>query len=116
MPLRSLCLASCVICLGCQSAPPGARQDQQPPIGASVKAQERPNAKLDPQVVAERLWDLGQLAAQEGNLAKAVQHYRQSLTVSPALTRNHLSLAAAYLEMGQDQKACDHRGRHVAAN
>src|SRR5262249_54016540 len=64
----------------------------------------------------ERLWDLGQLAAQEGNLAKAVQHYRQSLTVNPALTRNHLSLAAAYLEMGQDQKACDHLGRYVAAN
>jgi hypothetical protein len=35
------------------------------------------------------------------------------LTIDPQLTRNHLSLAAAYLEKGDETSACPHLARYV---
>ena len=39
----------------------------------------------------------------------------QSLLVDPELAWNHLSLSAAYLELGRAADACPHLGRYVAA-
>ena len=49
----------------------------------------------------------------QGQPAKAVALYEQSLVQAPALTRNHLSLAAAHLELGEQEQACLHLGKYV---
>jgi hypothetical protein len=53
---------------------------------------------------------------QAGEPARAIGYFEQSLRADPALTRNHLSLAAAYLEADDDAAACDHLARYVAAH
>jgi len=50
-----------------------------------------------------------------GQPAKAVLSYEHSLAADPAFARSHMSLAAAYLEMGKDEEACAHLARYVAA-
>src|SRR5262245_47938998 len=57
---------------------------------------------------AERLWEKGQQALLEGKSEQAIAYYRQSLALAPKLARNHLSLAAAYLERGDERKAALH--------
>jgi tetratricopeptide (TPR) repeat protein len=63
---------------------------------------------------AGELWEKGQSAMRAGQPAKAIAYYERSLRADPGLTRNHLSLAAAYLERGADGDACIHLGRYVA--
>ncbi len=70
----------------------------------------------DKDVLAEILWERGQAAMRQGQPAKAVALYEQSLSKDPAQTRNHLSLAAAHLEMGEPSKACTCLARFVAAH
>ena len=65
---------------------------------------------------AEELWDQGQAALKEGNADRAIGFYTQSLAADPALLRNHLSLAAAFLEKGDDANACEHLAKYVAAH
>lgn len=65
---------------------------------------------------AESLWDLGQDAMRRGEPDQAIRFYERSLAADPHLTRNHLSLAAARLELGDDPGACAHLSRYVAAN
>lgn len=59
----------------------------------------------EPAASAERFWDLGQEAMRQGQPRKAADYYRQSLATDPTLTRNYLSLAAAYLEMDDEPGA-----------
>jgi hypothetical protein len=63
---------------------------------------------------AAALWQQGQAAMRDSQPQKAVGLYQQSLAADPAFTRNHLSLAAAYLETGKDAEACVHLARYVA--
>ena len=65
---------------------------------------------------AATLWEQGQAAMRDGQAARAIGLYEQSLAADPACTRNHMSLAAAYLESGQDEKACVHLARYVEAH
>jgi tetratricopeptide (TPR) repeat protein len=62
---------------------------------------------------AGQLWQLGQAAMRSGEPRRAIGFYERSLQVDPGLTRNYLSLAAAYLDSGADQEACIHLGRYV---
>src|SRR5437879_4496763 len=64
---------------------------------------------------AEQLWEKGQAAMRQGQPAEAVEFYAQSLAVDPTMARNHLSLAAAYLDLGDEATACPHLARYVAA-
>jgi tetratricopeptide (TPR) repeat protein len=65
---------------------------------------------------AERLWDQGQEAMRQGHADEAIACYRRSLATDPELSRNHLSLAAAYIEKGDANSACAALGRYVSAN
>jgi Tfp pilus assembly protein PilF len=62
---------------------------------------------------AAALWDEGQAAMRVGQTAKAVSLYQQSLAADPSLIRNHLSLAAAYVEMEQPDQACVHLASYL---
>ena len=64
---------------------------------------------------AQRLWEQGQQAMREGRTDDAVRCYQQSLALDPALVNNHLSLAAACLDKGDDQGAAPHLARYLAA-
>lgn len=50
-------------------------------------------------------WRKGQEAMLEGRTEQAIAAFRQSLEHDATLARNHLSLAAAYLSLGQDESA-----------
>jgi tetratricopeptide (TPR) repeat protein len=65
---------------------------------------------------AGELWAQGQSAMKHGQPQQAIRYYQQSLDADPELDRNHLSLAAAYLEKGDEAGACPHLQRYVAAN
>jgi tetratricopeptide (TPR) repeat protein len=62
------------------------------------------------------LWQQGQEAMRRGQPKAAIDCYEQSLAQDRRLIRNHLSLAAAYLELADDIAACAHLGRYVQAN
>lgn len=64
---------------------------------------------------AQQLWEQGQRAADEGQTDRAIACYQHSLRLDPSLACNHLSLAAAYLDKGQDERAVPHLARYVAA-
>ncbi len=65
---------------------------------------------------AADLWQKGQSAMRQGKPDEAIQYYEQSLALDPGLARNYLSLAAAYLEKGDDNLACPYLARYVAAH
>src|SRR5262249_33206075 len=85
-----------VLCLGCHSV-----------LGLDLDA--------DPQD-AEKYWDQGQAAMKEGRPDRAIGFYEKSLAADPNLTRNHMSLAAAYLESGADEQAAVHLGKYLEAH
>jgi tetratricopeptide (TPR) repeat protein len=68
-----------------------------------------------PEAPALRAWQDGQRAMQEGRTEQAIACYRESLRLDPSLARNHLSLSAAYLGLGQDEQAAPHLARYLAA-
>jgi tetratricopeptide (TPR) repeat protein len=86
----------CVLSAGCQSLAP-------------LEAAE------GPQVTARQLWVKGQEAMQQGQPAQTVQYLEQSREGDEGLARNHLSLAAAYLEQGDQSRAAPHLARYVNA-
>jgi len=45
-----------------------------------------------------------------GQADQAIALYQQSLNEDQERGKNHLSLAAAYLEKGDDRAACEHLG------
>jgi predicted Zn-dependent protease len=50
----------------------------------------------------------------QGRPDLAIDCYRRSLAADPHFERNHLSLAAAYLEQGREPEACAHLARYVS--
>jgi tetratricopeptide (TPR) repeat protein len=72
-------------------------------------------AALPPSPVAVRCWTEGQLALQQGEKDKAKECFEQGLDADPQFAPNHLSLAAACLEKGDDEGACLHLAHFVAA-
>jgi tetratricopeptide (TPR) repeat protein len=71
-----------------------------------------PVAALSP---ARRIWEQGQDAMRRGQPDKAIACYKQSLELDPNFNQAYLSLAAAHLELGNDESACPHLGRYVDA-
>jgi tetratricopeptide (TPR) repeat protein len=63
-----------------------------------------------------KLWQQGQEAMQRDELARAIDFFEESLATDPLLTRNYLSLAAAWLGKGDDNKACLYLTLYVAAH
>src|SRR5262249_7132250 len=98
----SLCLV--LIAAGCQSL-----AAVEPVL--SGPASESAGA-LSP---ARRIWEQGQSAMRDGQPDKAIACYRQSLELDPQFAPAHLSLAAAYLELGDDAGACPHLGHYIEA-
>src|SRR5262249_33906202 len=77
-----------------------------------------PSAGADPEISpspARQLGERGQQAMRLGQSDQAIAFYEQSLSLDPQLIRAHLSLAAARLEIGDDDGACPHLGRYVEA-
>jgi tetratricopeptide (TPR) repeat protein len=66
-------------------------------------------------VSAQRLWEQGQDAMRDGRTDAAVGLYERSLALDPSLVNNHLSLAAAFLDKGDDERALPHLAQYVAA-
>ncbi|HWG43082.1 MAG TPA: tetratricopeptide repeat protein [Gemmataceae bacterium] len=60
-------------------------------------------------------WQKGQQAMLEGRTDEAMASFRLSLAQNPTLVRNHLSLAAAYLALGQDEQAAVQLDRYLRA-
>lgn len=60
-------------------------------------------------------WQKGQQAMLEGQTEQAIASFHQSLKQDPALVRNHLSLAAAYLAQGQEKEAAEQLDRYLKA-
>jgi tetratricopeptide (TPR) repeat protein len=89
-------MVCCLVGVGCHWL--AAMQGEVPPTGA------------------EKLWEQGQEAMRLGQPARAIKFYEQSLAIDGGLNRNHMSLAAAYLEAGDDAGACSHLGKYVAAH
>jgi tetratricopeptide (TPR) repeat protein len=87
----------CVLSVGCQSVAPLAAAEA-PPAGAA----------------AEQLWRQGREAMRQGRPAEAIRYYEQSLAADGARARNHLSLAAAYLEKGDEAAAAPHLAQYLA--
>jgi tetratricopeptide (TPR) repeat protein len=54
---------------------------------------------------AMALWLEGQKAMSEGRTDDAIALYQRSVKLAPDLTRNYLSLAAAFLARGEDERA-----------
>jgi tetratricopeptide (TPR) repeat protein len=65
---------------------------------------------------AALLWQQGQEALGHGQPKRAIGFYEKSLAADPSFSRSHMSLAAAYLESGDDRAACGHLGRYLDAN
>jgi hypothetical protein len=72
-------------------------------------------AAADPPGQARQLWEQGQEAIRQGHADEAVRCYQQSLNADPGFYRNHLSLAAAYLDAGDPERACPHLGLYLDA-
>ncbi len=58
-------------------------------------------------------WQKGQQALLEGQTEQAIASFRLSLAQDPELVRNYLSLAAAYLALGQDELAAEQLERYL---
>jgi tetratricopeptide (TPR) repeat protein len=60
-------------------------------------------------------WQKGQQAMLEGRTEQAIASFQESLEQDPNLVRNRLSLAAAYLALGQDESAVAQLDRYLQA-
>jgi Tfp pilus assembly protein PilF len=74
-------------------------------------------AAAEPVAVSPGLasWQKGQQALLDGQTAEAIAAFHKSLAQDPALVRNHLSLAAAHLALGQDEQAAAQLERYLQA-
>lgn len=61
----------------------------------------------------QRLWEQGQQAMLDGHVDQAIECYQKCLSQDPKLARTYLSLAAAFLEKGQDQTAALWMARYL---
>jgi tetratricopeptide (TPR) repeat protein len=69
----------------------------------------------DPAAQARQLWVRGQEAMRQGKPDEAIKYYEQSLAADPAQKRGQLSLAAAYIQRGDEAGAARHLAQYVAA-
>jgi tetratricopeptide (TPR) repeat protein len=69
----------------------------------------------DPATEARQLWALGQDAMRRGKPDEAVRYYEQSLAADAGQKRAHLSLAAAYVQQGDEAGAAKHLAEYLAA-
>jgi len=97
MSIRPHWLVLVCACLGCQT----------------LAAPTPTAAEAD---VATQVWEQGQEAMRRGQPREAIGLYQRSLALDAGLTRNHLSLAAAYLEQGDQPAACVHLRKYVRSN
>ncbi|HZY88165.1 MAG TPA: tetratricopeptide repeat protein [Gemmataceae bacterium] len=67
-----------------------------------------------PPTPALSLWQEGQKAMGEGRTDDAIAAYERSVKLDPGLARNYLSLAAAHLARGEDERAVPFLARYVA--
>jgi tetratricopeptide (TPR) repeat protein len=81
------------LCLGCHSL-----------AGVEPEPEKAP---------ANELWQEGQAAMRQRQPEEAIRLYRKSLELDASLTCNYLSLAAAYLECGKEEAACDNLGKYL---
>jgi hypothetical protein len=51
----------------------------------------------------------------QGHADEAIRCYEESLATDPAFSRNHLSLAAAYLDRGDEERACPELEQYLQA-
>jgi tetratricopeptide (TPR) repeat protein len=70
----------------------------------------------DPETLANQLWQQGQQAMRRCRPDEAIGCYERSLATDPTFLRNHLSLAAAYLEKKDEPQACCHLGKYVESH
>jgi tetratricopeptide (TPR) repeat protein len=121
MSLRRRLLLGCLLCAGCHSLgqEPGRTAFLNRPDGwqkpSSAQSVEKNTVEKNAQA-AIGLWQQGQSAMREGHPELAIRCYEQSLAADASLTRNYLSLAAACLECGKEDMACDHLGKYVAGH
>src|SRR5262245_27567810 len=74
-------------------------------------------ADAEPQsTAAGQMWEKGQEAMRKGDATEAITQYQHSLAADPGLVRNHLSLAAAYLQEGHLDQAAVHLAHYVEAH
>ncbi len=81
-------------------------------LAAGPATAEEPDAAPSP---ARRLWEQGQDALRDGRTDEAMQLYERSLALDPNLADDHLSLAAAYLDKGDDLHAGEQLARYLEA-
>src|SRR5438552_18258360 len=62
---------------------------------------------------ARSLWQQGQAAQLRGDHPQSIDLYRRCLKLDPSYVRVHLSLAAAYLEHGDERLALPHLATYV---
>lgn len=72
-------------------------------------------SKENAKAPARILWEKGQHELAEGRTAEAVSSFRASLRLDPAESRNHLSLAAAYLAQDSGGLAVSQLAEYLAA-
>ena len=96
MAIGRVWLSLVLVCLGCQN----------------LVSQESP----EPGAPAKLLWEKGQEAMRQGKPDDALDFYGRSLATDPGFTRNHLSIAAAYLEKGDEIAALPPLARYVRAH
>jgi hypothetical protein len=61
-------------------------------------------------------WKQGQELLQAGDTDRAINLFEESLASDPKLTRNYLSLAAAWLDHNEEAKACLYLSLYAAAH
>ena len=96
MPLRLGCAVFAFALVSCHALPPA--------------QQELPGE------TPMQLWQKAQQALEQGKAGEAITLYKRSLSADGQFTRNHLGLAAAYLEQGDETSACNHLGSYVSAH
>jgi tetratricopeptide (TPR) repeat protein len=74
-----------------------------------------PVAAADEAALARQLWEQGQEAMRLSRTDEALRCYRASLDADPTFFRNHLSLAAAYLDQRDLERACPHFALYLQA-
>jgi len=85
-------------------------------VPTMLLAQTPPKAKPEPHPVALQLWVRGQQHLRDGEMKEGIECFEESLAKDPNFTRNYLSLAAAYAELGEESRACLHLTLYVAAH
>ncbi len=78
------------------------------PFGPSALAQ-------DPAAQARQAWVQGQESMRRGKPDEAIRYYEQSLAADPEQKRSHLSLAAAYVQQGDEAAAAGHLAEYLKA-